>query len=148
VDTTTPSGRLTISILAAIAEFERELIQARMAEGRKRAVKNGVRFGRPSKLDPRWPDIISRGLGSPSVGPHRHVLSWPSTSRGSPANSSDSEHFWFAPTTCGPPCGRLQVRKTERTGPWHGKSLGWQVLLQRQKRLSQKALFCDGHHVF
>jgi Resolvase, N terminal domain len=86
VDTTTPSGRLTISILAAIAEFERELIQARMAEGRKRA----------SKLDPRWPDIISRGLGSPSVGPHRHVLSWPSTSRGSPANSSDSEHFWFA----------------------------------------------------
>jgi DNA invertase Pin-like site-specific DNA recombinase len=28
---------LTISILAAIAEFERELIQARMAEGRKRA---------------------------------------------------------------------------------------------------------------
>jgi resolvase-like protein len=138
VDTTTPSGRLTISILAAIAEFERELIQARMAEGRKRA----------SKLDPRWPDIISRGLGSPSVGPHRHVLSWPSTSRGSPANSSDSEHFWFAPTTCGPPCGRLQVRKTERTGPWHGKSLGWQVLLQRQKRLSQKALFCDGHHVF
>jgi DNA invertase Pin-like site-specific DNA recombinase len=51
IDTTTPSGRLTISILAAIAEFERELIQARMAEGRKRAVKNGVRFGRPSKLD-------------------------------------------------------------------------------------------------
>jgi DNA invertase Pin-like site-specific DNA recombinase len=37
---------VTISILAAIAEFERELIQARMAEGRRRAVKNGVKFGR------------------------------------------------------------------------------------------------------
>jgi DNA invertase Pin-like site-specific DNA recombinase len=51
IDTTTPSGRLTISILAAIAEFERELIQARISEGRKRAVKNGVKFGRPHKLD-------------------------------------------------------------------------------------------------
>jgi DNA invertase Pin-like site-specific DNA recombinase len=51
IDTTTPHGRLTISILAAIAEFERELIQARMTEGRKRAVKNGVKFGRPHKLD-------------------------------------------------------------------------------------------------
>src|SRR5262249_62324432 len=28
----------------------------------------------------------------------------------------DSEHFRFAPRTCGPPCGRLEVRKTERTG--------------------------------
>ena len=51
IDTTTPHGRLTISILAAIAEFERELIQARAAEGRKRALKNGVAFGRPLKLD-------------------------------------------------------------------------------------------------
>jgi DNA invertase Pin-like site-specific DNA recombinase len=51
IDTTTPHGRLTISILASIAEFERELIQARMAEGRKRAVNNGVKFGRPQKLD-------------------------------------------------------------------------------------------------
>jgi len=51
IDTTTPHGRLTISILASIAEFERELIQARMTEGRKRAVNNGVKFGRPHKLD-------------------------------------------------------------------------------------------------
>jgi DNA invertase Pin-like site-specific DNA recombinase len=51
IDTTTPHGRLTINILASIAEFERELIQARMAEGRKRAVDNGVKFGRPHKLD-------------------------------------------------------------------------------------------------
>jgi len=37
--------------MASIAEFERELIQARMAEGRKRAADSGVQFGRPQKLD-------------------------------------------------------------------------------------------------
>jgi DNA invertase Pin-like site-specific DNA recombinase len=51
IDTTTPTGRLTLSVLSAIAEFERELIQSRMTEGRKRAVDNGVKFGRPHKLD-------------------------------------------------------------------------------------------------
>jgi DNA invertase Pin-like site-specific DNA recombinase len=51
IDTTSAGGRLVLNIMASIAEFERELIQARMAEGRSRAVKNGVRFGRPYKLD-------------------------------------------------------------------------------------------------
>jgi len=51
IDTTTPHGRLTISILAAIAEFERELIQARVREGRKRAVVAGVKFGPKFKLN-------------------------------------------------------------------------------------------------
>jgi DNA invertase Pin-like site-specific DNA recombinase len=51
IDTTTPHGRLTINILASIAEFERELIQDRAREGRKRAVNNGVKFGPKFKLD-------------------------------------------------------------------------------------------------
>jgi DNA invertase Pin-like site-specific DNA recombinase len=51
IDTTTPHGRLTISILASIAEFERELIQARIREGRKRAVVAGVKFGPKFKLN-------------------------------------------------------------------------------------------------
>jgi DNA invertase Pin-like site-specific DNA recombinase len=51
IDTTTAHGRLTISILAAIAEFERELIQGRVQEGRKRAVAAGVKFGPKFKLD-------------------------------------------------------------------------------------------------
>ena len=37
-------------MLAAIAEFERELIRERTGEGRKRAMAAGVRFGRPKKL--------------------------------------------------------------------------------------------------
>jgi DNA invertase Pin-like site-specific DNA recombinase len=50
VDTTTAQGRLVVSILSAISEFERELILARISEGRKRARQNGIRFGRKPKL--------------------------------------------------------------------------------------------------
>jgi DNA invertase Pin-like site-specific DNA recombinase len=46
-DTTTPRGRLLVTMLAGIAEFERELIRARTGEGRARAKAKGVRFGRP-----------------------------------------------------------------------------------------------------
>jgi DNA invertase Pin-like site-specific DNA recombinase len=50
-DTTTAHGRLMLTILGGLAEFERELIRARTAEGRARAVARGVRLGRRPKLD-------------------------------------------------------------------------------------------------
>jgi DNA invertase Pin-like site-specific DNA recombinase len=49
-DTTTPHGRLMLTVLGGLAEFERELIRARTGEGRKRAKARGVRFGRPRKM--------------------------------------------------------------------------------------------------
>jgi DNA invertase Pin-like site-specific DNA recombinase len=49
-DTTTPHGRLMLTILGGLAEFERELIRSRTGEGRKRAQERGVRFGRPRKM--------------------------------------------------------------------------------------------------
>jgi DNA invertase Pin-like site-specific DNA recombinase len=49
-DTTTPHGRLMLTVLGGLAEFERELIRARTGEGRKRAKVRGVRFGRPRKM--------------------------------------------------------------------------------------------------
>ena len=49
-DTTTPHGRLMLTVLGGLAEFERSLIKARTDDGRKRAKAKGVRFGRPSKL--------------------------------------------------------------------------------------------------
>ena len=49
-DTTTPHGRLMLTVLGGLAEFERELIRARTDEGRKRAQARGVRFGRKPKL--------------------------------------------------------------------------------------------------
>ena len=51
-DTTSPHGRLMLTVLGGLAEFERELIRARTGEGRKRAHDRGVRFGRPPKLTP------------------------------------------------------------------------------------------------
>jgi DNA invertase Pin-like site-specific DNA recombinase len=49
-DTGSSQGRLLSTMLAAIAEFERELIRERTGEGRKRAMAAGVRFGRKPKL--------------------------------------------------------------------------------------------------
>lgn len=51
-DTTTAHGRLLVTILAGLAEWERELIKARTSEGRARAMRDGIKFGRPSKLTP------------------------------------------------------------------------------------------------
>jgi len=51
-DTTTPHGRLMLTVLGGLAEFERELIRARTGEGRARAVANGVRLGRKPTLTP------------------------------------------------------------------------------------------------
>jgi DNA invertase Pin-like site-specific DNA recombinase len=49
-DTTTPHGRLMLTVLGRLAEFERELIRARTDEGRKRAQARGVKFGRKPAL--------------------------------------------------------------------------------------------------
>ena len=51
-DTTTPHGRLMLTVLGGLAEFERELIRARTGEGHVRAVANGVKLGRKPKLTP------------------------------------------------------------------------------------------------
>jgi DNA invertase Pin-like site-specific DNA recombinase len=51
-DTTTAHGRLMLTVLGGLAEFERELIRARTSEGRARAVANGVKLGRKPKLTP------------------------------------------------------------------------------------------------
>src|SRR5205085_9313399 len=49
-DTSSSQGRLLSTLLAAIAAFERELIRERTGDGRKRAMANGIKFGRNLKL--------------------------------------------------------------------------------------------------
>src|ERR1039457_6410260 len=51
-DTTTAHGRLMLTILAGLAEVERELVRARTGEGRARAQARGQSLGRPFKLTP------------------------------------------------------------------------------------------------
>src|SRR6266478_3643515 len=51
-DTTTAHGRLMLTVLGGLAEFERDLIRARTGEGRARAKARGVKMGRPPKLTP------------------------------------------------------------------------------------------------
>jgi DNA invertase Pin-like site-specific DNA recombinase len=52
-DTTTAHGRLMLTVLGGLAEFERELIRARTGEGRERAKAKGVKMGRKPKLTDR-----------------------------------------------------------------------------------------------
>jgi DNA invertase Pin-like site-specific DNA recombinase len=49
-DTTSPSGKMVLTVFAGIAEFERSLIAERTSAGRLAAQEKGVRFGRPPKL--------------------------------------------------------------------------------------------------
>ena len=49
-DTTTAHGRLMLTVLGGLAEFERELIRRRTSEGRERAKAQGVRMGRKTTL--------------------------------------------------------------------------------------------------
>ena len=49
-DTTSSQGKLLCTLLAAIAEFKRDLIRERTGDGRKRAMAASVKFGRKPKL--------------------------------------------------------------------------------------------------
>ena len=59
-DTTTPHGRLTVTIVGGVAEFERELIRARTGEGRARAKARGQSLGRRPTLTRHQQDEVRR----------------------------------------------------------------------------------------
>jgi DNA invertase Pin-like site-specific DNA recombinase len=47
IDTSTPTGKMIFTVLAAVAELERSTIRERVVAGQKAAKRRGVRFGRP-----------------------------------------------------------------------------------------------------
>ncbi|MEJ7805451.1 MAG: recombinase family protein [Telluria sp.] len=51
IDLTSPAGKMTMGVIAAVAEFERDLLIERTNVGLARAKKDGKRFGRPPALD-------------------------------------------------------------------------------------------------
>jgi DNA invertase Pin-like site-specific DNA recombinase len=67
-DTTTPAGRLMLTVLGGLAEFECELIKARTSEGRERAKRAGVRMGRKPILSAHQIiEVRDRKAGGESV---------------------------------------------------------------------------------
>ena len=62
-DTTTDAGRLMLTIMGGIAEFERGLIRKRTDEGIERAKKQGKKFGRPERLDAGQKRVIADRYG-------------------------------------------------------------------------------------
>jgi DNA invertase Pin-like site-specific DNA recombinase len=50
LDLSTPSGRLMFQIIAAMAEFERSLIQERVRAGLRNAKAKGMKLGRPRRI--------------------------------------------------------------------------------------------------
>lgn len=68
-DTTTAHGRLMLTVLAGLAEFERELIRSRTGEGRARAKARGVKLGRRFKLTQHQRDeaVRRRDAGEESM---------------------------------------------------------------------------------
>jgi DNA invertase Pin-like site-specific DNA recombinase len=66
-DATTSHGRLMLTVLGGLAEFERDLIRTRTGEGRERAKARGVKMGRKPKLTAhqRQEAIKRRDRGEP-----------------------------------------------------------------------------------
>ena len=50
IDTSSPTGRMVFTVLAAVAELERSLIRERVIMGLERATRQGERLGRPRSL--------------------------------------------------------------------------------------------------
>lgn len=61
-DTTTSHGRLMLTVLGGLAEFERDLIKARTGEGRARAKARGQHMGRPHTLTRHQRDEARQAL--------------------------------------------------------------------------------------
>ena len=83
-DTTSAHGRLMLTVLGGLAEFERHLILARTSEGRQRAQARGVRFGRKPSLTPHQQQegLARRAAGEALVDIARsYAVSHSTTSR-------------------------------------------------------------------
>lgn len=68
LDTRTPAGRLTFHLFACIAQFERERIAERTAEGLAAARRRGKKFGRPRLLTDEQERLALRMVDEEKIG--------------------------------------------------------------------------------
>ncbi|MFM0174127.1 recombinase family protein [Paraburkholderia sediminicola] len=66
VDLTSAAGRMTMQVISAVAEFERDLLIERTQSGLRRAKAEGKVFGRPSALSVEQRDAVLERLASGS----------------------------------------------------------------------------------
>ena len=68
IDTGTPVGKLLITVLGGVAEFERDMISERVKEGLARAKRQGIKLGRKRKpLSPDRAAIYLEKFGNPAA---------------------------------------------------------------------------------
>ena len=64
VDLTSSTGKLTMGVINAVAEFERDLLIERTQAGLSRARAEGKRLGRPASLTADQREAVVRQLGT------------------------------------------------------------------------------------
>ncbi len=64
VDLTSPAGKMTMQVIAAVAEFERDLLIERTQSGLQRARAAGKRLGRRPVLDETQQEAIQHRLAA------------------------------------------------------------------------------------
>ena len=64
VDLTSPAGCMTMGVITAVAQFERDLLIERTQSGLARARAEGVVFGRPATLDATQRDAVRKELAA------------------------------------------------------------------------------------
>jgi len=58
LDTSTATGKLMLSMLAAVAEFERDIMLERQKEGIAKAQAAGIKFGRKNTINKKRQDVL------------------------------------------------------------------------------------------
>ena len=67
IDTTTPAGKLTFHLFAALTEFERDMIRERTNAGLAAARKRGKQLGRPRSLTSEQIHMAEAMLADPNL---------------------------------------------------------------------------------
>jgi DNA invertase Pin-like site-specific DNA recombinase len=75
IDTSTPVGKMTFTILGAVAELERSMIRERVIAGQKAAKAKGVKFGRPRSAVAagRVADLRAKGMSFAAISKQCNV---------------------------------------------------------------------------
>lgn len=122
IDTTTPYGRLIFTILAAVAELERETTRERVRAGMQLARERGKAVGRPARRPVeehrRWPevrDLVLAGTLTRAEGARRLQVRYTEFTtalrKGGPSQAPSSE---FTEGSLRRPAQRTSFRKGSR----------------------------------